>query len=239
MSGWGRIERKLFRHPFFPKEPMSQREAWIWMWLVGASWQDRKLPIGLELVDVPRGSFLASNRQLMNQFRWRSINRVQHFLRRLEAAEMIRLDTSGRRTLITILNYERYQDAVDADELETALPTRPAPRNPHIAELIAAMGNPKGCPNLGGAADVVEVERWSAELGLSLQEQVSVLIDRMRTRRSGQGPPKTLRYFSGAMQDRAAHKKAEALTPTGDGKPDEQSPSRRDTKSRFKSAFLS
>ena len=112
MSGWVRIERDVFGHDFFAKEPMSEREAWLWM-IAKAAYADTRHRVGADMLDVPRGSFMTTLRELQGVFMWRSDSRVRGFLKRLEAERMVERTTRGPtnapKTHITICNYDEYQ----------------------------------------------------------------------------------------------------------------------------------
>ncbi|MEH6836040.1 hypothetical protein [Falsihalocynthiibacter arcticus] len=113
--GWIRISRKLFKdHPFFDDEPMSEREAWIWM-LTRAAWEDTRHKVGQEMVPVPRGSFMVTLREMQSAFMWRSDTKVRNFLKRLEGETMIERATVGSRnapkTHVIICNYEKFQSS--------------------------------------------------------------------------------------------------------------------------------
>lgn len=115
MSGWIRVERNLFdSHPFFDKEPMSEREAWVWM-IAKAAWEDTRHKVGKVMLDVPRGSFMVTLREMQSAFMWRSDTRVRNFLKRLEAEGMIERTAVGSRnapkTHVTVCNYNEYQSS--------------------------------------------------------------------------------------------------------------------------------
>ena len=112
MTGWIAIDRGLFEHEFFAREPMSEREAWVWI-ISRASWKSTRHRVGSDMVDVARGAFLATLREMQSAWMWGSDKRVRTFLRRLENEKMIGLktDASGnaKKTHITVCNYEEFQ----------------------------------------------------------------------------------------------------------------------------------
>jgi hypothetical protein len=112
MIGWIRIERDTWDHDFFPNEPMSEREAWMWM-LARAAWDDTTHRVGGNVHECPRGSFFATLRELQTVFMWRSDTKVRNFLKRLQTEQMIERTTCGSRnapkTQVTICNYDKYQ----------------------------------------------------------------------------------------------------------------------------------
>lgn len=112
MSGFITIERDLWNHPLFAPAPMTEREAWVWM-IAQAAWAETRHRVGNELVTVPRGSFMATLREMQSVFMWGSDKRVRTFLKTLEKEGMIGRTTLGTRnapkTQITIRNYDEYQ----------------------------------------------------------------------------------------------------------------------------------
>lgn len=114
MSGWIRVERKVFTDEFFAREPMSEREAWLWM-LSSAAWEDTTHRVGGQVLPVPRGSFMATLREMQSVFGWRSDTKVRNFLKRLEAERMVERTTCGPRnapkTHVTICKYDEYQSS--------------------------------------------------------------------------------------------------------------------------------
>ncbi len=112
MSGFVTIDRSVFGHGFFPKEKMSEREAWIWI-IQNAAWKDTQHRVGGKILPVPRGSFMTTLRELQAVFCWKSDTKVRNFLKRLEAERMIERTACGPKnapkTHVTICNYEEYQ----------------------------------------------------------------------------------------------------------------------------------
>lgn len=112
MSGWVRIERDIWKHPFFDNEPMSKREAWIWM-ISRAAWKDTRHKVGAQMRPVPRGSFMTTLRELQSKFKWRSDKKVRDFLKQLEVEGMVERTVVGSKnapkTHVTISNYDKYQ----------------------------------------------------------------------------------------------------------------------------------
>ena len=112
MSGFITIERKLWDHPLFTPAPMTEREAWVWM-IAQAAWAETRHRVGSEMVTVPRGSFMATLREMQGVFMWGSDKKVRTFLKTLEKEGMIGRTTLGaknaQKTQVSIRNYEEYQ----------------------------------------------------------------------------------------------------------------------------------
>lgn len=91
---------------------MTEREAWMWM-LANAAYKDTRHRVGSELFDVPRGSFMATLREMQSAFMWKSDKRVRTFLKTLEKEAMIGRTVVGTanapKTHVTICKYEEYQ----------------------------------------------------------------------------------------------------------------------------------
>lgn len=112
MSGFITIERRLWDHPMFAVAPMTEREAWMWM-IASAAWADTTHRVGQEVVQVARGSFVTTLRDLQSTFMWGSDKRVRTFLKMLEKNGMVSSEsvgkTNARKTRVTICNYNEYQ----------------------------------------------------------------------------------------------------------------------------------
>jgi len=107
MSGTVNISRAIFDHEFFASEPMTEREAWIWL-IMEASWRPRKKRAGDVIVDLERGQLAASVRFMAAAWKWTPA-RVQRFIKRLSDLSMIVPKTDTGVTVITICKYNEYQ----------------------------------------------------------------------------------------------------------------------------------
>lgn len=107
MAGWIKIHRDIATHWIF--QDAEKFKWWIDLLLM-ASFEDNKALVGDRLVEVKRGqqiislSFLAS--------RWGTSKRtVLKFLTLLESDGMCNRCTHQKVTILTICNYESYQEA--------------------------------------------------------------------------------------------------------------------------------
>jgi hypothetical protein len=112
MSGTVNISRAIFDHEFFASEPMTEREAWIWL-IMEASWKPRKKRAGDVIVDLERGQLAASVRFMAAAWKWTPA-RVQRYLCKLKQAEMVTQADGARVTVLAIKNYETFQSALEA-----------------------------------------------------------------------------------------------------------------------------
>lgn len=245
MSGFITIQRNLWDHPEFKSGPMTEREAWIWM-LSKAAWKDTKTRVGSDIVDVPRGSFVITLRELQHNMLWLSDKKVRGFLKRLENGRMIGLKMAGRKnakkTHITICNYGEYQSLGRRADAPMDAPrthrgrTEDAVKEPYNHKpydddtarvnnanstdrdlVLHAMGHepdamtPSG-QIIGNQNDVVELERWKSDLGLSIEEICNVIKSK-----NVRPPPRSFKYFTQPMQELAAAKSQPKLKPIEGG----------------------
>lgn len=123
------VDRGVWDHPAFSREPFTEREAW--MWLVGAAaWREWRIRANGVPVTLQRGEFCFSVRFLATKWSWLK-DRVQRFLVRLKKHDMIR-DTSRDNAHVYIISkYSDYQTVgrpdrdVDQDAASDATATGP------------------------------------------------------------------------------------------------------------------
>jgi DNA-binding transcriptional MocR family regulator len=112
MQGWISLHRQLKEHWLWQdNRPFDRRSAWIDL-LLSANHKDAKVPLGNELIEVERGSFITSIRQLCDKWKW-SNTKVIAFLELLENDGMILYKSDKKKTVITIVKYSDYQDLND------------------------------------------------------------------------------------------------------------------------------
>jgi hypothetical protein len=101
------VHRGLFGHPFFKREPLTEREAWTWM-IGEAAWKATRVRINRATFSVERGQLVHAMRYLASRWQW-SEPRVRRFLARLKREGMIDTLAHADATLITICKYDDYQ----------------------------------------------------------------------------------------------------------------------------------
>ncbi|MFC0246425.1 hypothetical protein ACFOLL_04480 [Falsochrobactrum ovis] len=110
MSRWIRVQTSIFDHELFQSEPLTEREAWLWL-IANAAWKSTRHRVGADMHIVPAGSLFVTLRQLQTAWKWKSDYRVRSFLKLLEKEEMIVSETNAGKTQVTICNYSYYQEA--------------------------------------------------------------------------------------------------------------------------------
>ena len=117
-SGWVSVHRKIM-------------ECWVWekplylkAWLaiiLSANHREVKIPFDGKIITIQKGQFITSRRKLMEQWGC-SINTVKEILDVFESDGMIERKSDHRMTLITVNNYEKYQQTVSPTVSENDYP---------------------------------------------------------------------------------------------------------------------
>ncbi len=107
------VSRSIFDHPMFDDQPLTRREAWLWL-ISNAAWRPMQVLVRngrtSELLNLQRGQLSYSRSFLRQAWRWTSEKTVRTFLARLERERMIDLQTGQLQTIITICNYDVFQN---------------------------------------------------------------------------------------------------------------------------------
>ncbi|KZL02172.1 hypothetical protein PsAD5_00121 [Pseudovibrio sp. Ad5] len=105
-SGWVRIDRAMFGHGAF----RGPADWGAWMWLISeARWREAEVMISGEMLTLQRGQ-LSHSVRYMAQALGLSKNGVQGLLKRFEKWGLVETSTGTGQTIITICNYDKYQD---------------------------------------------------------------------------------------------------------------------------------
>ncbi len=106
MTGWIKIYRDLQDH--WLAQDMEKLGRWTSLLLM-ATHEDKKVLVGNQLIEIKRGQLIASNSFLAE--RWKISERsVLRFLDLLESDSMLHRCTHRKVTILTICNYDSYQE---------------------------------------------------------------------------------------------------------------------------------
>ena len=108
MNGWISLNRELRQHWLWQDKPFTKGQAWIDLLLL-AQHTESKIPVKDKLIELKRGDLLTQERTLVSSWGW-SKTKVRSFLKLLENDSMIVRKIDHKKTIITICNYESYQD---------------------------------------------------------------------------------------------------------------------------------
>lgn len=112
-KGWVSIYRSLQEHPLWQEKPFSKGQAWIDLILL-ANHNATSIAHKGSTVLCARGTVNRSIKSLAERWGW-SRGKVRRFLQRLQEDGMVIADIAQERTVITIVNYARYQCIYPAD----------------------------------------------------------------------------------------------------------------------------
>lgn len=111
MSGFIAVSRDFWNDPDFADAPMTEREAFLWL-LAEASWKERRVRRGREVIELGRGQLAHSVRFMAQAWGW-SKSAGHRFLKKLEKRDTVRTASGTDCTIITVCNYEKYQSMRD------------------------------------------------------------------------------------------------------------------------------
>ncbi|HBC94354.1 MAG TPA: Replication protein O [Pelotomaculum sp.] len=113
-EGWIKLHRKIIEHAFFQERRVFSRfEAWLYF-ILQANHADNKVLFGNEIIEVKRGSFITSKRKLCELFKW-SNTKLDNFLNLLEFEKMIVQNSDTKKTALTLVNYDFYNNPNDTE----------------------------------------------------------------------------------------------------------------------------
>src|SRR5262249_46081072 len=113
--GYIALYRGVLDHPKVgARKPYSYFEAWCWL-LFEAAWKPKRIAVhnrngANTMLALKRGQLSHSVRYMAKAWGWRSDFRVRTFLNRLKSGAQINTQTDAGQTVITICNYEHYQN---------------------------------------------------------------------------------------------------------------------------------
>lgn len=119
-KGYIKLHRKVWDNPIFCSgERFDRRSAWIYL-LTHANHVERSFMANGRIRHVQRGQLFTSIRFLAQLWHWDKTT-VSRFLSDIETEKMITLNRTQSGTLITIVNYSKYQgfDEVTSKNADT------------------------------------------------------------------------------------------------------------------------
>ena len=107
--GFIALARGILDHPIVgARKPLTRHDAWEWL-LFETAWKSRKYAGTCSIVvDLERGQLAHSTRYMSKAWGWPETT-VRRFLSRLKTGAMIGAATGAGITVITICNYDAYQ----------------------------------------------------------------------------------------------------------------------------------
>jgi hypothetical protein len=113
MEGWIKLYRKITENPLYFSEPFTRAQAWIDLLLIANSKDGYFFKRGIK-VDVKRGQVGYDLDTLSKRWKW-SRGKAERFISVLENDNQIVRQKNNITTLISITNYEVYQESSKAN----------------------------------------------------------------------------------------------------------------------------
>lgn len=111
-QGYIKLSRKFFENALW-KEPRQYYRSEAWLDLIQlARFEDSNLILNNRVIEVQRGEIAASRRFLEKRWSWGS-TKVTNFLDYLKKEGMINQRQNNGQTIITICNYDYYNNTID------------------------------------------------------------------------------------------------------------------------------
>ena len=168
-KGWIHLHRKIQDCFLWDSdEKFDSRSAWIDLLLL-ANHEDKNTMFDGKPIVVKKGQRITSVRSLAERWHW-SNEKTLKYLRMLDAENMIIKDSDNKRTLLTIVNYEFYNDTQNTEQY-----TEPNADRTQTERRTATNKNDKNDKNekkedifveLGGVEKVVELWKSLSEFGI-------------------------------------------------------------------------
>lgn len=133
MTGWFAVKRGITSHPIFKGHP--ERLA-VWLWLLdNVAWKDTTHDVKGKTINVPRGSVCASERHIADECGV-GYQVVRTFLKRLKNEHMINAQVTHGKNVITLCNWDKYQQAGNKANAEGNAPITQDQRTKETREQI-------------------------------------------------------------------------------------------------------
>jgi len=119
-KGWIKLYRQIQECEFLwdsKEEPFDRRSAWIDLLLM-ANHKDKRMMFRGKAITVGCGQRITSLHNLAARWHW-GINRVRNYLDLLQGENMLVRESDNTKTLLTIVNYQKYQAFSDFEGTAT------------------------------------------------------------------------------------------------------------------------
>ena len=136
MSGWIKNHRSILDHWLWSDRPFSKGQAWLDL-IMFANFEPREVMINGHVYKLERGQQARSEVTLSKHWGW-SRNKTRRFLSRLKTEHMVEQRTDRNTSVITILNYDKYQskallnDTTDGTTVDTRTEQRSEQRRNNV-----------------------------------------------------------------------------------------------------------
>ena len=113
-KGWIKLNRELTDHWVWDGEAFTKAQAWVDL-LLHANHKPTKINLKGKIILLEQGQQARSEVTLSKHWKW-SRNKVRRFLNLLKTEQMIMQESAQQTSIITICNYNKYQQVSSIDE---------------------------------------------------------------------------------------------------------------------------
>jgi len=113
-KGWIKLNRQIQDHWIWTDKPFNKSAAWIDLILL-ANHETQKVNLREGLITIKRGQFITGIDKLAQRWGW-SRGKVYRFLNVLESEQMLKRKANTYGTLLTIVNYSKFQSVRNTDD---------------------------------------------------------------------------------------------------------------------------
>jgi hypothetical protein len=113
VNSWIPLHRNIRESWLWTDKPFSKGQAWIDL-LLCANHKDNEVSFRSELIHVKRGQLVTSEVKLSKRWGWSRV-KVSNFLKILRNENKIEQKPDNRKTVLTICNYNHYNDIKTTD----------------------------------------------------------------------------------------------------------------------------
>lgn len=113
MSRWIKLHCQLAHHDLWLMEPFTRGQAWVDL-LMLAQFKPGWIMVRGISVDLDRGQVGYSELSLSERWKW-SRGKVRRFISELKKREMVDVKQDNKTTIISILNFDSYQQKQTTD----------------------------------------------------------------------------------------------------------------------------
>lgn len=112
-EGWIKLHRQMFGNDLWLSEPFTKAQAWIDLF-GNANHKDRTISIRGAFIEIKKGQIGWSELTMAKRWQW-SRDKVRRFLKWLETRQQIRQQKNSYTSVISILNYKKFQSPDTSD----------------------------------------------------------------------------------------------------------------------------
>lgn len=107
-EGWIKLYRAIQDNWLWKDKPFSKGQAWMDL-LMECNHKANKIVINNQIISIQKGQKLWSIKEMSDRWGW-SRKKVSNFLNLLQTEGMLQQKRTSKYTLLTIVNYDLYQD---------------------------------------------------------------------------------------------------------------------------------